>query len=77
MLTCFCYVQICRGKHSDAWEISLVLAVYPFTMFYYFMFYTDTLSTSSILIAYYASFAGEGQLSTARSFTHHALVFLV
>jgi hypothetical protein len=35
--------------------MGLIIAAYPFNMFFYFMFYTDTLSTLSLLTTYYLS----------------------
>lgn len=44
-----------------------MLSVYPFIMFYYFMYYTDTLSTMCLITAYYISFYADSAAEPDRS----------
>ena len=48
----YLYYQIEPNAGDSIW-VALSLFLYPVNFFYYFLFYTDTASTFSILIVYY------------------------
>ena len=45
-------VQI-QGSSEDSALIGLLIFLYPINFFYYFLYYTDTVSTLSVVIVYY------------------------
>lgn len=71
-------LQVFNGRVSDATQMALIIAAYPFNMFFYFMFYTDTLSTLSLLVSYYLSMRFTPVLSLSASyFASHLCVLMV
>lgn len=61
-----CRQQIVPSKSvQDADLISLLLLVYPISLFYYFLFYTDTASTTTICIVYYLSLSRRATAATS------------
>lgn len=49
------YSQI-EPSAGDSTLVAVSLFLYPINFFYYFLFYTDTVSTLSVLIVYYLAF---------------------
>jgi hypothetical protein len=45
-------MQISSQADDDA-AVALILYVYPLSAFYYFLFYTDTLSTATLVLTYW------------------------
>lgn len=45
------FMQINPGT-GDAWVIAAIMYLYPLNMFYYYMYYTDTISTVSLVLTY-------------------------
>jgi len=49
------FVKQFLNDSSDSFLVSLFLYIYPLNFFYYFLFYSDTLSMLSLLLCYYCA----------------------
>lgn len=56
-MTHCCRFQISPGS-QDSTAVALILYLYPLNAFYYFLYYTDTLSTTTLILTYWLCLRG-------------------
>ncbi len=54
---------MCPGG-GDEWLVSAVLYLYPLSALYYFLYYTDTLSSASLAATYYLALSNSSENGT-------------